>query len=130
MSTHLLKRRTVLRGAAVLARSLAGCQKKEEPPARPQTSEPAAPAPGSPSPQADGASSGDTTGGAASGSASSSPPQGGKLSKTQAQYQDQPKGEQKCGNCMHFIAGSNTCKVVEGKISPNGWCMLWAQKQG
>ena len=28
--------------------------------------------------------------------------QGGKLSKAQAQYQDQPKGDQKCGNCMHL----------------------------
>jgi hypothetical protein len=28
----------------------------------------------------------------------------GKVSKAQAQYQAQPQGDQKCANCMHFIA--------------------------
>src|SRR5512142_2966030 len=40
MSTHTLKRRTVLRGAALLALFLAGCQKKDESAPRPQASEP------------------------------------------------------------------------------------------
>ncbi|MFO1419022.1 MAG: hypothetical protein U1E83_10175 [Methylotetracoccus sp.] len=55
--------------------------------------------------------------------------QAGKLSKIQAQYQDQPHGDQVCGNCMHFIA-PNACMVVEGDISPGAWCTLWAKKQG
>ena len=54
--------------------------------------------------------------------------QSGKISKAQAKYQDKPKGDQKCANCMHFIAESSTCQVVEGKVSPNGWSMLWAKK--
>jgi len=29
---------------------------------------------------------------------------------------------------MNFIAESNTCKLVEGQISPDGWCVLWAKK--
>jgi hypothetical protein len=29
--------------------------------------------------------------------------QSGKISKAQAKYQDKPKGDQKCANCMHFI---------------------------
>jgi hypothetical protein len=53
----------------------------------------------------------------------------GKVSKAQAQYQDQPKGDQNCANCMQFVA-PNTCKLVEGSISPSGWCILWAKKQG
>ena len=52
-----------------------------------------------------------------------------KMSKVQAKYQNQPKGEQKCAGCMHFIPESSTCKLVEGKVSTNGWCMLWAKKQ-
>jgi hypothetical protein len=44
------------------------------------------------------------------------------------QYQTQPKGEQKCAGCQHFIAESNACKLVEGQISPDGWCILWAGK--
>lgn len=51
-----------------------------------------------------------------------------KVSKTQAQYQEQPKGDQKCANCMHFIA-PDACALVEGSISPNGWCMFWAKKR-
>ncbi len=53
----------------------------------------------------------------------------GKLSQVQAQYQDKPKGDQKCANCMHFVA-PNSCKVVDGTISPDGWCMLWVKKEG
>lgn len=52
----------------------------------------------------------------------------GKLSKTQAKYQDQPKGNQMCANCLQFIPASSTCRVVEGKVSPQGWSMLWTKK--
>lgn len=48
-----------------------------------------------------------------------------KVSQSSVQYQPQPRGEQKCANCMHFIADSNTCKLVEGTISPEGWCVIW-----
>lgn len=48
-----------------------------------------------------------------------------KVSQENVQYQTQPKGEQKCANCIHFIAESNACKLVEGEISPEGWCTIW-----
>ena len=51
-----------------------------------------------------------------------------KLPQANVQYQTQPKGEQKCGRCVNFIAESNTCKLVDGQISPEGWCSLWAKK--
>ncbi|MDA8257107.1 MAG: high-potential iron-sulfur protein [Betaproteobacteria bacterium] len=54
----------------------------------------------------------------------------GKVSKAQAKYQDTPKGNQNCAKCLHFVAADSTCKVVEGKVSPQGWCQLWAAKQG
>jgi hypothetical protein len=56
--------------------------------------------------------------------------QSGKVSKAQAKYQDKPKGNQDCAKCMQFVAADNSCKVVEGKVSPQGWCQLWAAKQG
>jgi hypothetical protein len=59
----------------------------------------------------------------------SSPAETGKVGKAQAQYQDQPKGDQNCANCTQFVA-PNSCKLVEGSISPTGWCRLWAKKQG
>jgi hypothetical protein len=50
-----------------------------------------------------------------------------KLPKDQAKYQDQPKGGQRCDGCVQFVAPDG-CKVVDGKISPAGWCMLYAAK--
>jgi len=61
-------------------------------------------------------------------SAASSAPATGKVPKASAQYQTQPRGDQKCGSCVHFIAESNRCKLVDGQISPEGWCSLWAEK--
>jgi hypothetical protein len=52
---------------------------------------------------------------------------GPKVSKAQVKYQEQPKGNQMCATCQQFIS-PNSCKLVEGKISPNGWCVLWARK--
>lgn len=51
-----------------------------------------------------------------------------KVPQASAQYQSKPKGEQKCSNCLNFIPQSNTCKLVEGNISPEGWCALWVKK--
>jgi hypothetical protein len=42
-------------------------------------------------------------------------------------YQDAPKGPQRCDNCTYFEPPSS-CKVVEGTISPAGWCQLYAKK--
>lgn len=54
--------------------------------------------------------------------------QGGKVKKAQSKYQDTPKGNQNCAKCLHFVAADNSCKVVEGKVSPQGWCQFWAAK--
>ena len=50
-----------------------------------------------------------------------------KVSKQAMKYQDKPNGDQRCDNCMQFVAPSS-CKVVDGAISPNGWCMAWVKK--
>jgi hypothetical protein len=104
MEAHDPQRRTVLRGtlAAGVTLMLFGCKaKQDERPPAPQTS----PAPMSEAP---------------AGAAPSA-----KMSQAQAQYQGQPKGPQKCANCTNFIASSNTCKVVEGQVIPEGWCIAW-----
>jgi len=51
-----------------------------------------------------------------------------KMPPASVQYQTAPKGKLKCGDCTNFLATSNTCKLVDGKISANGWCSLWAKK--
>ena len=51
-----------------------------------------------------------------------------KMAKTAVQYQNKPKGAQKCSICTNYIAASKTCKRVDGAINPDGWCILWAAK--
>jgi hypothetical protein len=105
-------RRLVLRGALVLGFSpwvpigLVGCDSKKD------------------------ASSGSTApaGSPATSANSAAPAATSKVSQASVQYQAQPKGEQKCGSCLNFNAESNTCKLVDGQISPEGWCSLWAKK--
>ncbi|MDE2230428.1 MAG: high-potential iron-sulfur protein [Alphaproteobacteria bacterium] len=70
----------------------------------------------------------------------------GKVSQAAAKYQDSPKNGQMCGMCKFYIppggqAGAGmmgggrgpgmmtqagTCQIVEGSISPRGWCILYA----
>lgn len=112
------QRRMLLQGAlaacsALALPTLAGCGKREEPPPPAPTSEMAPPPP----PQAQVPSTTPST------------PQVTKVSKAQAQYQEQPNGDQQCSTCQHFVAESNTCNLVEGQIAPNGWCRLWILKQ-
>ena len=51
-----------------------------------------------------------------------------KVKKEAVQYQEQAKGEQNCSLCLHFQPESSSCKLVEGQISPDGWCILWVKK--
>ena len=56
-----------------------------------------------------------------------------KSTKASMKYQETPKGDQKCINCTLFIPGKSsmadgTCQVVEGSISPQGWCTAYTKK--
>jgi hypothetical protein len=48
-----------------------------------------------------------------------------KMSKQDAQYQDSPKDIRMCATCTLFELPTS-CKVVEGDISPSGWCKAYA----
>jgi hypothetical protein len=50
-----------------------------------------------------------------------------KADKASVKYQDGPKDGQKCSDCVYFAA-PKTCGVVEGDISPNGWCTMYNKK--
>jgi hypothetical protein len=49
-----------------------------------------------------------------------------KKSKEEAKYQNKPNGQQQCSKCKHFMAGK--CEIVEGEISPDGWCKFFEAK--
>lgn len=56
-----------------------------------------------------------------------------KASKASMKYQTHPHDGQSCETCLQFIPGpkpgaNGTCKVVEGSISPKGWCLAYVKK--
>ena len=50
-----------------------------------------------------------------------------KASQEAMKYQDKPNGDKRCSNCLNFIP-SSSCTIVEGTVSPNGYCLAWAKK--
>jgi hypothetical protein len=48
-----------------------------------------------------------------------------KMAKQDVDYQDSPKGLQMCATCTLFDPPTS-CKIVEGDVSPNGWCKDYA----
>ena len=52
-----------------------------------------------------------------------------KMKQSSVAYQDSPKSDQKCSNCSLFQE-PNACTLVDGDISPEGWCRFWVKKAG
>ncbi len=50
-----------------------------------------------------------------------------KAAQTSVKYQQSPKDGKHCAQCQHFIAPSS-CKVVDGAINANGYCILFSKK--
>jgi len=50
-----------------------------------------------------------------------------KMSTKAAGYQQTPKDGASCSDCALFKA-PNSCTLVDGEISPNGWCRFYAKK--
>jgi hypothetical protein len=50
-----------------------------------------------------------------------------KIAQAAVKYQPDPKDGHQCDGCVQFVA-PNSCKLVDGDISPTGWCSLWVKK--
>ena len=50
-----------------------------------------------------------------------------KMSQAAVKYQTTPKDGKQCDACNFFVT-PNSCKMVDGEISPTGWCALWTKK--
>ncbi len=68
-------------------------------------------------------------GGAAILGTAMSRPAAAKAPQKAVGYQDTPHGAQQCDNCSQFVA-PDSCKVVDGKVSPTGWCKVYVKKAG
>ena len=51
-----------------------------------------------------------------------------KLPQAAAKYQATPKGKQQCDKCALWQP-PESCKLVDGKIAPSGWCVLYQAKK-
>jgi len=56
-----------------------------------------------------------------------------KASKSDFHYQEQPREGKKCADCAAFLANtsanaSGACKIVDGPVNPNGWCMAYSAR--
>jgi hypothetical protein len=56
----------------------------------------------------------------------SKPKAGGlkKRPKEKVGYRDEPYEGRSCAKCVLY-AGHGECVIVEGEVSPNGWCIQW-----
>lgn len=50
-----------------------------------------------------------------------------KIPPKTVSYQATPKGAARCDNCALWQPPSS-CKLVDGTISPSGWCTLYKKK--
>lgn len=51
---------------------------------------------------------------------------GDQVSKLEANYTDHGHGDERCRSCQHYEI-PNACAIVEGFISPLGWCKYFEQ---
>ena len=56
-----------------------------------------------------------------------------KASQASMHYQPTPNGTMHCSECKFFIPGQDaqsngTCQIVDGSISPNGYCIAFTSK--
>lgn len=63
----------------------------------------------------------------------SRPAHAAKANKMAMMYQDKPHNGDVCKHCMQYVPGASpkapgTCKIVSGKISPDGWCVAYTGK--
>jgi hypothetical protein len=49
-----------------------------------------------------------------------------KMAQTQVAYQGSPKDDHDCSNCKLFQP-PNACQLVDGVVSPKGWCKIWVK---
>jgi hypothetical protein len=47
-----------------------------------------------------------------------------KRTKEAVGYRDEPYDGRSCAKCVLY-SGNGECVLVEGEVSPNGWCMQW-----
>ncbi|MGB8365096.1 MAG: twin-arginine translocation signal domain-containing protein [Rhizomicrobium sp.] len=50
-----------------------------------------------------------------------------KMAQKAAGYQDKPNGDKSCSSCAFFKPPSS-CSLVDGTISPNGYCRFYSKK--
>ncbi len=50
-----------------------------------------------------------------------------KAAQNSVSYRPKPQGRARCDNCSQWQPPA-ACKLVDGQISPSGWCAIYAPK--
>jgi hypothetical protein len=56
---------------------------------------------------------------------------GAKAAKADYSYREQPKEGKSCAGCRLFSlteSGKGVCAIVDGDISPSGWCLAFSPR--
>jgi hypothetical protein len=55
-----------------------------------------------------------------------------KAAKADFFYQEKPKDGKSCATCRLFVplaeSGKGSCAIVDGDVSPTGWCMAYSPR--
>lgn len=57
--------------------------------------------------------------------------QAAKLEKSDVHYQGIPKDGKRCADCAAYLSAATSggaCRVVDGSISPEGWCVAYSPR--
>lgn len=56
--------------------------------------------------------------------------EGLKHAKSEVSFEHPAKGENHCGDCVHYRGGvAQKCSIVAGRIEPGDWCKLFERKE-
>lgn len=56
--------------------------------------------------------------------ANAAQPKSKKYTKERVGYRDEPYQGRTCAKCVLY-AGDGVCAIVDGAVSPDGWCTQW-----
>jgi hypothetical protein len=57
---------------------------------------------------------------------------GAKATKADFSYRESPKEGKSCANCRLFSpteSGKGVCAIIDGDISPSGWCLAFSPRR-
>ena len=52
-----------------------------------------------------------------------------KLAKSAVGFEHPARGPNHCGQCTHFVAADDACRIVQGTVTAADWCKRFKSKR-